>query len=60
MARDLLTKGTMWVVGDGRQINIRKDRWIPSMSNFKLLSRNDISEPSVQYVHEIIDFDHGK
>lgn len=57
MARDFLAKGTEWVVGDGRQINIFKDKWISLMPNFSMMSRSNVCEVNLQYVHDIIGFE---
>lgn len=36
--RDLLAEGLRWRVGNGRDINIYSDRWIPRPSEFKIIS----------------------
>ena len=36
--RQLLSKGLKWVVGDGKQIRVFKDRWIPRPSTFRTIT----------------------
>lgn len=46
VARDLLTRGTQWAVGNGKSAHIWKDPWVPSIPGFKVFSKpqgvNDI------------------
>ena len=59
MAREILVKGTMWRVGDGRQIEVASHKWLSHAPAF-------ISPPpSPLYVRDLIDedtrrWDHGK
>ncbi|KAK3221484.1 hypothetical protein Dsin_008509 [Dipteronia sinensis] len=47
--RELLSKGIRWNVRNGRKINAFKDKWIPRLNSFKLIT----SDPST----EILVFD---
>ena len=37
-AREVLERGSKWSIGNGEQVRIWKDRWIPSPSSFKVAS----------------------
>ncbi|KAM0970966.1 hypothetical protein ACFX15_018367 [Malus domestica] len=41
-AREVLVKGSRWVVRDGRQIQVWMDRWLPRPSTFKLSCSADM------------------
>ncbi|KAK2645797.1 hypothetical protein Ddye_020992 [Dipteronia dyeriana] len=42
--RELVEKGSRWRVGDGTSIKIYKDRWIPRLSAFKIISPQVLGE----------------
>ena len=37
-ARGLIQRGMLWRVGDGRNINIYADRWLPNEGSAKIIS----------------------
>ena len=37
-AKEVVVSGSRWVVGNGEQINIWKDRWLPTPDSFKVVS----------------------
>ena len=37
-AKDIVVLGSRWVVGNGEQIDIWKDRWLPTPDSFKVVS----------------------
>ena len=37
-AREVITAGMLWCVGDGKSIKIYADRWLPSTSPSKIIS----------------------
>lgn len=37
-SRDILTKGIVWKVNDGLNINARKDQWIPDLTSGRITS----------------------
>ncbi|KAF7812836.1 reverse transcriptase [Senna tora] len=41
--RNLLLKGLIWRVGDGRSIDFWKDPWVSNLVNFKLAVRDSVS-----------------
>lgn len=36
--KDIVVSGSRWVVGNGEQIDIWKDRWLPTSNSFKVVS----------------------
>ena len=38
VAKDIVVSGSRWVVGNGEQIDIWKDRWLPTPDSFKVVS----------------------
>jgi ribonuclease HI len=55
-ARDLLCKGLVWRVGDGRKIKIWGDKWLPTPSTFSVQSVPKRLNENAQ-VAELIDQD---
>ena len=37
-AKDLVVKGSRWVIGNGEKVHIWEDRWIPNPDSFKVIS----------------------
>jgi hypothetical protein len=37
-SRDLLQEGLLWRIGDGKSVNIWKDRWLPTPISFSVMS----------------------
>lgn len=52
--RDELMKGLCWKIGDGKNVNIWNDGWIPSLPSFKLSARPLDDDCSVLMVSDII------
>ena len=42
-AREVIKRGTRWVIGNGRRVNVWNDRWIPVADTYKVIS------PKVQF-----------
>lgn len=55
-AKDVISKGARWLIGDGQQVQIWKDSWIPTLPDFKL-TRNTSDIPAVALVEDLIDAD---
>ncbi|EEF29909.1 conserved hypothetical protein [Ricinus communis] len=51
--KTILDKGVCWRVGNGRDINIWNDNWIPTLTNKRLMVQNIM--PADAFVHELID-----
>lgn len=52
--RDLMAKGLCWRVGNGRDIDIWKDPWVPSIEGFKLVPISQ-DPPLIHKVSQLID-----
>lgn len=52
--RDLLLKGLVWRVGDGKSIKVWDDKWIPVLDGCKLHSNNLGSASDVLLVEDIL------
>ena len=39
-AKEVVVSRSRWVVGNGEQINIWKDRWLPTPDSFKVVYQN--------------------
>jgi hypothetical protein len=57
-ARDLFVDGLIWRVGDGEQIRIWGDRWIPRPSSFSVQTMSSIL-PKDTFVKELFDQESG-
>jgi hypothetical protein len=53
LARDLLSEGLQWRVGNGRHIRIWKDQWLPKHIAHCIFPRQGLHEEA--YVSELID-----
>ena len=42
-AKDLIVRGSRWVIGNGERVHIWEDRWIPSLDSFKVVSPRGLS-----------------
>lgn len=49
---ELLKSGIIWRVGDGNQIRIWRDNWIPRLSSMKVVARP--RRPRVRWVRELV------
>uniref|UniRef100_A0A2N9GCH6 Reverse transcriptase domain-containing protein n=1 Tax=Fagus sylvatica TaxID=28930 RepID=A0A2N9GCH6_FAGSY len=47
-AREVIVKGSRWCVGDGAAIRIWQDKWIPSSSGHKVISPNNVLQPTAR------------
>jgi hypothetical protein len=56
-ARELMSKGLLWRVGDGRSITILNSRWLPTPITHSVQSPQQILDNSV--VGELIDYRQG-
>ena len=45
-SKDVVVSGSRWVVGNGEQIDIWKDRWLPTSDSFKVVSLRTTLESS--------------
>lgn len=59
-ALPLLSWGSCFLVGDGQDIRVWDDPWIPSIPNFKPSPLSAPSESSSMLVKELIDEDTGR
>lgn len=46
-AKDLIVKGSRWVIGNGERVHIWEDRWIPIPKSFKVVSPRGLSTNAV-------------
>ena len=42
-AKDLIVRGSRWVIGNGERVHIWEDRWIPSPDSFIVVSLRGLS-----------------
>ena len=42
-AKDLIMRGSRWVIGNGERVHIWEDRWIPSLDSFIVVSLRGLS-----------------
>ena len=35
-ARETIERGSQWIIGNGKRVNIWEDRWIPTPNTFKV------------------------
>ena len=42
-AKDLIVRGSRWVIGNGERVHIWEDRWILSPDSFKVVSSRGLS-----------------
>ena len=54
-ARDIIARGAIKVVGEGRSIDVWKDPWIPKLPNFKLITSRSNQEDLPQMVSDLIE-----
>ena len=53
-AKDLIVRGSRWVIGNGERVHIWEDRWIPSLDSFKVVSPRGLST-NVMLVSSLIN-----
>ena len=56
--RETIEMGTRWCIGNGRTVEIWRDRWIPTSDNFKVISPKG-SDGELVKVAQLIDGDTG-
>lgn len=44
--KEIIEKGSRWNVGNGERIHIRKDRWLPTLESFKVVSPRTLHQES--------------
>ena len=54
-ARELLSKGLKKIVGDGKTTDIRKDPWVPSLPNLKIMSYDGQEVDGPQMVSDLLE-----
>lgn len=57
--RDVLKEGLIWTIGNGANINVWDDRWIPRPTRFKLIT-NVLGENHEARVIDLIDWNVGQ
>ena len=57
-ARDLVVKGSRWLVGDGSTLNIWDSRWLPRPTSFAPYTPKP-PEGSISKVSDLIDYERG-
>lgn len=55
-AQPLVRRGCRWQVGDGKQIKVWKDKWIPSPQTYKVISPKRLPG-QILWVSDLIDED---
>lgn len=55
-AREVVERGSKWSIGNGEQVRIWKDRWLPNPSSFKVVSQRPPHADS-ELVASLIDMD---
>ena len=53
-AQDIVRRGLRWQVGNGKSIHIWQDRWLPTPSQYKVISPPSLLHPAAR-VEELID-----
>lgn len=53
-AQDLVRHGIRWQVGDGEQIQVWKDKWLPNPSTYKVVTPENLGS-EVTWVRDLID-----
>lgn len=52
--RDLLKKGIRWEVGNKKKINLREDKWIPTIRGMKIRSNKPINN-QIEKLSDVIN-----
>ena len=58
-AQEVVKRGIRWQVGNGQKIQIWKDRWLPSPSQYKVISPPSLLHHEAR-VNELIDVANGE
>ena len=51
---DIIVKSSRWTIGNGKQVHIWKDKWLPTPESFKVVSPKD-SHIEVEMVSSLIN-----
>lgn len=54
----IVEKGSRWVIGNGEQVSIWKDRWLPTPNSFRVVSPKPPQAES-ELVTNLIDKERG-
>src|ERR1044072_4089655 len=54
----IIKKGSFWRIGNGFQIKVWEDNWLPYNINLKSMTERPLN-CSVSYLYELIDREHG-
>ena len=55
-AKDIVERGLRWNIGNGRKVNVWKDRWLPTPDSFKVVSPKS-QGAMVERVEHLLDSD---
>ena len=58
VAKGVIEKGSWWNIGNGRNVNIWKDRWIPIPESFKVISPRP-QDTDREEVSSLLDLERG-
>ena len=58
-AREVITRGSRWVIGNGRRVHIWNDRWLPVVDKYKVISPKVQIRGGVEMVLGLMD-DEGR
>ena len=58
-AREVITRGSRWVIGNGRRVHIWNDRWLPVADTYKVISPKVQIRGGVEMVLGLMD-DEGR
>ena len=58
-AREIITRGSRWVIGNGRRVHIWKDRWLPVAESYKVISPKVHIRGEIEMVSDLMD-DEGR
>lgn len=52
--KEIVKKGSRWVIGNGKRVHIWEDRWIPTPVSFKVVNPRGSSN-NVEWVLDLIN-----
>ena len=55
-AKEIIVKSSRWTIGNGKQVHIWEDRWLPTLESFKVVSSRG-SHMEVEMVSSLIDLE---
>ena len=56
--RDFVSKGSRWLIGNGHQISVWNDKWLPRPFSFEPLHPEVVANPSMKFSH-LLNFNLG-